>query len=88
MITGVVEVIEVTDDAGNARTITQDNIGWMLGIGWMLYIGSQLLNFIYYKMHPSSPEMWTWGKKETVEEWTLPPEETQTQEKKGELESN
>ena len=88
LITGVVDIIEVTDDAGNARTITPSNIGWMLGIGWMFYFVSQLLNFIYYLMHPSSPEMWTWGKEETVEEWTLPPEETQTQEKKGESEIN
>ena len=83
MITEVIDVIEATDDAGNKRTITPANIGWMLGIGWMFYMGSQLLNFIYYKMHPSSPELWTWGKEETVEEWTLPPEETQKQEKNG-----
>ena len=90
MITKVTDVIEVTDDAGNRRTITPGNIGWMLLTGWIFYIGSQLLNFIYYLMHPSSssPEMWTWGKEETVEEWTLPPEETQKQENKGELEIN
>ena len=74
LITKVIDIIEVTDDAGNARTITPANIGWMLGIGWMFYLGSQLLNLIYYKMHPSSPEMWTWGKEERLEEWTLPPE--------------
>ena len=81
-ITGVIVIIEFTDNAGNLRTITPAIIGWMF------YLGSQLLNFIYYKMHPSSPKMWTWGKKEMVEDWTLPPEETQTQEKKGELKLN
>ena len=48
----------------------------MLGAGWLLYLASIILNFIFYKMHPSSPEMWTWGAEEKLEEWT-PPEETQ-----------
>ena len=59
--------------------------GRMLVVDWVLYLASIILNFIFYKMHPSSPEMWTWGKEEGVEEWTLPEEETQTQEKKGEV---
>ena len=84
LITSVIDVIEVIDEAGHLRTITPSNIGWMLGIGWMFYIASQILNFIYYKMHPSSPEMWTWGADEKLEEWT-PPEETQTQEEWGEF---
>ena len=42
----------------------------MLGAGWLLYLASLILNFIFYKMHPSSPEMWTWGAKEELEEWT------------------
>ena len=84
LITKVIDVIEVTDDAGNVRTITPANIGWMLGIGWMFYLGSQILNLVYYKLHPSSPKMFNWGREETLEGWT-PPEETQTPEEEGEL---
>ena len=78
LITKVIDVIEVIDEAGNLRTITPTNIGWMLGIGWTFYLFSQLLNLVYYKMHPSSPELWTWGAEEVLEEWTQP-EETQEQ---------
>ena len=78
--------IDVTDEAGNSRTITPTNISWMLFTGWMFYIGSQVLNFIYYLMHPSSPELFTWGKEEKLEGWT-PPGETQPQdEEEGECE--
>ena len=62
--------IKVTDEEENERTITPTNISWMLVTGWMFYIGSMVLNVVYYKLHPSSPEMWTWGKKERLEEWT------------------
>ena len=51
----------------------------MLGAGWLLYLASLIFNFIFYKMHPSSPEMWTWGAEEELEEWT-PPEEAQDHE--------
>ena len=60
------------------RTISTTNTGWMLGTGWILFAFSQVMNFIFYKLHPSSPEMWTWGKAEELEEWE-PQEETQTQ---------
>ena len=60
------------------RNISTTNTGWMLGTGWILFIFSQVLNLIFYKLHPSSPEMWTWGKAEELEEWE-PQEETQTQ---------
>ena len=73
--------IDVTDEAGNSRTITPTNINWMLFTGWMFYIGSLFLNFIYYLMHPSSPEMWTWGAAEKLEEWT-PLEEKETEARK------
>ena len=76
--------IDVTDEAGNSRSITPTNISWMLFTGWMFYIGSLILNLIYYIMHPSSPEMFTWGKEEKLEGWT-PPEETKAQEEEGEL---
>ena len=66
--------INVTDEEGNSRSITETNIGWMLRVGWMFYFGSQILNLIYYKLHPSSPKMFNWGRKETLERWS-PPEE-------------
>ena len=71
--------IVVTDQgkAEELRTITAANVGWLLGVGWMFYFVSLLLNLVYYLMHPSSPEMWTWGAAEEFEEWT-PPEEKET----------
>ena len=64
------------------RLISTTNTGWMLGTGWLFFLASLLLNLVYYLIHPSSPEMWTWGAEEKLEEWT-PPEETQTQEQGG-----
>ena len=55
------------------RTISTVTTGWMLGAGWLFFLASLLLNLVYYLIHPSSPEMWTWGKAEELEEWT--PEE-------------
>ena len=51
--------------------------GRMLVVGWVLYLASIILNFIFYKIHPSSPEMWTWGAEEELEEWTPLPESGQ-----------
>ena len=65
--------------------ITTGDTGRMLGAGWLLFLGSQILNLVFYQMHPSSPEMWTWGKAEKIEEWT-PLEEKKTQDEKGEWE--
>ena len=67
-------VVNNQDSAEALRTITAANVGWLLGIGWMFYFGSLLLNLVYYLIHPSSPEMWTWGAQEKLEVWT-PPEE-------------
>ena len=36
---------------------------------FLLSINSSI-NFIFYKMHPSSPELWTWGAEEELEEGT------------------
>ena len=78
--------IDVTDEEGNSRSITANNISWMLVTGWMFYIASLILNHVYYNMHPSSPEMWTWGVVEKLEGWK-PPEKTQAQkEEEGEFE--
>ena len=64
------------EQLGEELTITTGVTARMLGAGWLLYLASLILNFIFYKMHPASPEMWTWGAEEELEEWT-PPEETQ-----------
>ena len=68
---------------GRPRPITTGDTGRMLGAGWLLYLGSLILNLVFYQMHPSSPEMGTWGKAETIEEWT-PLEEKETQNDDGE----
>ena len=75
MIMKDIEIV-VTDQgkAEELRTITPANVGWLLGAGWMFYFASLLLNLVYYLMHPSSPEMWTWGAAEELEEWTPPGE--------------
>ena len=65
-------VVTDQDSAEALRTITAANVGWLLGAGWMFYFASLLLNLVYYTMHPSSPEMWTWGAEEKLEEWTPP----------------
>ena len=80
--------IDVINEEGNSRTITATNIGWMLGVGWMFYFGSQILNLVYYKLHPSSPKMFNWGREEMLEGWTPPEEETETPEEEGELEQS
>ena len=74
--------IDVIDEEGNPRSITPTNIGWMLVTGWMFYLGSLILNIVYYKLHPSSPKMFNWGREETLEGWT-PPEETEAQEEES-----
>jgi len=51
------------------RLISTTNTGWMLGSGWLFFLASLLLNLVYYLIHPSSPEMWIWGKAEELEEW-------------------
>ena len=74
--------LNVTQTIGNGtelRLISTRDTGLMLGAGWLLYLASLIFNFIFYKMHPSYPEMWTWGAEEELEEWT-PPEEAQAQE--------
>ena len=65
--------IEVIDD-GTLRTITTADTGRILGAGWLLYFFSLILNLVYYLMHPSSPEIWTWGAEEELEDWTPPDE--------------
>ena len=66
--------LNVTQTIGNGtetRLISTTDTWRMMGAGWLLYIFSIVFNFIFYKMHPSSPEMWTWGAEEELEEWAL-----------------
>ena len=83
-MTGHKHSVHVTDEAGKTRIIKIHNIIWMLVVGWMFYIVSMVLHCIYYIMHPSSPDIWSCGNEEQLEEWT-PPEETQPQEEEGEF---
>ena len=79
--------LNVTQTIANGtetHIISTGDTGRMLGAGWLFYLCSLILNYIFYKMHPSSPEMWTWGAEKELKEWT-PPEETQTQEEWGEF---
>ena len=67
------EIIVFDHDKEKERTITTSNTLWMLFTGWMFYIIAQILNLVYYYIHPSSPEMCTWGATEELEEeWTYP----------------
>ena len=74
----VLNVNQTIVNGTEPRLISTTNTGWMLGTGWILFAFSQVFNFIFYKLHPSSPEMWTWGKAEELEEWE-PLENTETQ---------
>ena len=65
--------LNVTQTIGNGtepRLISTTDTGRMLVVGWVLYLASLIFNFIFYKMHPSSPEMWTWGAEEELDELT------------------
>ena len=62
------------------RLISTANTGWMLGAGWLFFVASLLLNLVYYLIHPSSPELGTWGKAEELEEWTPEQGEEATEE--------
>ena len=68
-------VTQTINNGTEPRLISTGVTGRMLGAGWLLYLFSLILNFIFYRMHPSSPEMWTWGAQEELEEWTYPEEE-------------
>ena len=72
------------EQLGEELRITTGVTARMLGAGWLLYLASIILNFIFYKMHPSSPEMWTWGAEEELEEWT-PADELEKKEAEGEF---
>ena len=61
------------------RLISTTDTGRILWAGWLLYLASLIFNYVFYKMHPSSPEMWTWGKEEEPKKWT-PPKETHQEE--------
>ena len=66
---------QTTGNETGTRLISTANTGWMLGAGWLFFLASLLLNLVYYLIHPSSPELGTWGKAEELEEWTPGEEE-------------
>ena len=68
-----IQIVVTDQDASEElRTITTVNVGWLLGAGWIFYFVSLVLNLVYYLMHPSSPEMGTWGAEEKLEVWSPP----------------
>ena len=64
------------EEYAKLRTITTTNISWLLASGWIFYFVSLLLNLVYYRIHPSSPKLCTWGALEELEVWS--PEEKDT----------
>ena len=67
--------IDVIDDKGMERTITKSNTRWMLFTGWMLQIIAHILNIVYYLIHPSSPEIGTWGAAEELQDKWIHPDD-------------
>ena len=71
---------QTTENGTEPRLISTANTGWMLGAGWLFFLASLLLNLVYYLIHPSSPELGTWGEAEELEEWTPEQGEEATEE--------
>ena len=44
----------LVDLHGIRHPLSKWNISWMLGAGWIFFLASQVLNYLYYKIHPSS----------------------------------
>ena len=42
---------------GEVHTLKKSSIETMIVAGWVLYIASLLLNFVYYKIHPSATDI-------------------------------
>ena len=49
--------MKLIDVNGKAHSLTKYDVGWMLGAGWILHLAALALNYIYYKIHPSSPDI-------------------------------
>ena len=49
--------MKLIDVNGKSHTLTKYDVGWMLGAGWILHLAALVLNYIYYKLHPSSPDI-------------------------------
>ena len=75
-------VTQTIDNGTETRLISTTDTGRILWAGWLLYLASLIFNYVFYKMHPSSPEMWTWGAAEELEEWT-PQEEKKFETRKN-----
>lgn len=63
------EKILLVTDSGEKGEITNYSLKMVILAGWIFYIASHILNFIYYIIHPSSPELFTWGAEEVLEKW-------------------
>ena len=68
---------------GRSIRISTGDTWRMLIAGWLLYLASLIFNLVFYKIHPSSPELGTWGAEEKLEEWT--PHDEEKQEEEGEF---
>ena len=50
------EDMVLVDVEGGQHPISRLTISWLLGAGWIFFVLAQCLNYVYYAMHPSSPE--------------------------------
>ena len=51
------EELDMTLVKGGVHTLQKSSIDMMLVAGWVLYMASLLLNYVYYKMHPSKTDI-------------------------------
>ena len=47
-------MVLIDSDSGRESSLTSDDVHWILGIGWASSVIALMLNFIYYKLHPSA----------------------------------
>ena len=50
------EDMVLVDVDGVQHHLSRLTIHWLLGAGWIFFVLAQGLNYVYYVMHPSSPE--------------------------------
>ena len=50
------EDMVLVDVEGGQHPISRLIIHWLLCVGWIFFAVAQGLNYVYYVMHPSSPE--------------------------------
>ena len=49
--------MKLIDVNGKYHPLTKYDVSWMLGAGWIFHLAALVLNYIYYKIHPSSPDI-------------------------------